>query len=193
MKIAVSSTGTNLDAPVDLRFGRTQYFIIVETETMKYEVIQNPYISASGGAGIQAAQMIGNHGVQAVISGVLGPNAYQTLRAIGIPMYQTSGGSISEVIQTFQSGLLNQIAQPGPAHAGLGGRGMGRGGSGMGRRRMEAGQGFQPPPIANGPSDSSEKSQMNEIDQLKQQATQLSSQFESIMERIKQLEQKKER
>ena len=66
MKVAVSALGTDLDSPVDLRFGRTQYYVIVDMETMAYESISNPHMGASGGAGIQAAQMISNYGVQAV-------------------------------------------------------------------------------------------------------------------------------
>jgi predicted Fe-Mo cluster-binding NifX family protein len=195
MKIAVSSSGTDLEAPVDLRFGRTQYFVLVESDDMTSETIQNPHMSASGGAGIQTAQMMGNHGVQVVISGILGPNAYQTLRAIGIPIYQTSGGSVREAIETFKAGKLNQITQPGPAHAGMGGRGMGRSGGGMGRKGMNmgSGQSFRTTPMNQAPKKSTLNSTPNEIDELKQQATQLNSQLENISERIKQLEQKSEK
>jgi len=177
MKVAVSSLGTDLDAPVDLRFGRTQYYVLVESDDMAFETIQNPHMSASGGAGIQAAQMMSNQGVQTVISGILGPNAYQTLQAIGIPMYQVTGGSIREAVEAFKAGQLNQITQPGPAHAGMGGRGMGRAGGGM---KMGAGQSFRNPPM--------NQTSSNEIDQLKQQANQLNEQLLNIMNRIKQLE-----
>ena len=46
MKICVTSTGPSLDAPVDPRFGRCQYFMIVDSETMEYEAMQNPSIGA---------------------------------------------------------------------------------------------------------------------------------------------------
>ena len=36
MKICVTSTGPSPDAPVDMRFGRCQYFVIVDSETMEY-------------------------------------------------------------------------------------------------------------------------------------------------------------
>ena len=49
MKICVTSTGPSPDAPVDPRFGRCQYFMIVDSETMEYEAMQNPSIGASGG------------------------------------------------------------------------------------------------------------------------------------------------
>ena len=195
MKIAVSSTGTNLDSSVDLRFGRTQYFIIVDSDTSEYETIQNPYMSASGGAGIQAAQMIGNRGVQAVISGILGPNAFQTLRTIGVPMYQVTGGSVREAITAFQSNQLNQIQQPGPAHAGMGmgrgfGMGIGRAGRRGGGKNIDSSQPFHPPIEQNNQTVSQMESKKNEIDQLKQQANQLNQELLDIMNRIRQLELK---
>ena len=58
MKIGITSTGKNLDAEVDQRFGRCKYFIIVDTDSMEFEAISNENIMASGGAGIQAAQTL---------------------------------------------------------------------------------------------------------------------------------------
>jgi len=58
MKIAVSSTGPTLDAMVDPRLGRCQYFIIIDPETMEFEGIQNSSTTLMHGAGIQTAQLI---------------------------------------------------------------------------------------------------------------------------------------
>ena len=69
MKIAISATGKNLDAEVDPRFGRCQYFIIIDPETMQFEALENSSAMASGGAGISAAQMIAGKGVEAVLTG----------------------------------------------------------------------------------------------------------------------------
>lgn len=191
MKVAVSALGTDLDSPVDLRFGRTQYYVIVDTETMAYESISNPHMGASGGAGIQAAQMISNYGVQAVISGVLGPNAYQTLQAIGIPSYQATGGSVRETIEAFKAGLLTQVNQPGPSHFGMAG---GVAGQGMGRGRgMGRGQAYYPqPPMPPQPPPTAPPAPAKEddLEELKKQAGQLNEQFNNIMERISKLEKK---
>ena len=84
MKIAISSQGTELSAQVDPRFGRCQHFIIVEPETMQFEAVENSNIMAGGGAGISSAQMMADKGVQAVLTGNCGPNAYETLSAAGI-------------------------------------------------------------------------------------------------------------
>lgn len=53
MKICISSTGDNLDSGLDSRFGRCEFFIFVDPETMDFEAVKNPYINAFGGAGIQ--------------------------------------------------------------------------------------------------------------------------------------------
>lgn len=81
MKIAVSSSGKDLDSQVDPRFGRCAYFVIVETDSMSFESFDNENIALGGGAGIQSAQFVASKGAGAVITGNCGPNAVQTLSA----------------------------------------------------------------------------------------------------------------
>ncbi|NHW44216.1 MAG: dinitrogenase iron-molybdenum cofactor biosynthesis protein, partial [Candidatus Verstraetearchaeota archaeon] len=76
MKICVSATSNSLDSLVDPRFGRCPYFIIVDSETMQYEAIPNPAVYAASGAGVQAVQLIVSKGVEVVITGNVGPNAF---------------------------------------------------------------------------------------------------------------------
>ena len=139
MKICVTSTGPSLDAPVDPRFGRCQYFVIVDSETMEYEAMQNPSIGASGGAGIQAAQTVAGKGVSAVVTGNLGPNAVQTLTAAGITMVTGASGTVRDAVEQYKSGGLSQTTSPTvPEYSGLGGAGGGAGagaGAGMGGGR----------------------------------------------------------
>jgi len=81
MKIALSATAPSLDAEVDPRFGRCRYFIIVDSQSMEFEAVDNSNAMAAGGAGISTAQMIASKGVEVVLTGNCGPNAYQTLSA----------------------------------------------------------------------------------------------------------------
>ena len=104
MKIAISATGTTLDTEVDPRFGRCRYFIIVDPETMDFEVLENSSAMASGGAGISAAQMIASKGVQAVLTGNCGPNAYKVLLSAGIQVVTSISGVVKDAIQGYQSG-----------------------------------------------------------------------------------------
>jgi predicted Fe-Mo cluster-binding NifX family protein len=127
MKIAISATGSTLDAEVDPRFGRCQYFIIVEPETMQFEAVENAGGMASGGVGIATAQMIAGKGVEAVLTGNCGPNAYQVLSAAGIKVITGVVGKVRDAIQGYKSGKFQASSQPNvPGHFGMG-RGMGRG------------------------------------------------------------------
>jgi predicted Fe-Mo cluster-binding NifX family protein len=127
MKIAVTANGQDLDAPTSPIFGRCPTYILVDTETMQYEAVANPAIGASGGAGIQAAQYITGLGVEAILSGNVGPNAYGVLSAAGVPVYLYDGGTVRQAVEAYNAGELQAQRGPsGPAHAGMG-RGGGRG------------------------------------------------------------------
>lgn len=112
MKIAISSNGTTLEDQVDQRFGRCKYFIIIESNTMNFEAISNQGAFASGGAGIKAAQTLAEKGVKAVISGNIGPNAFNTLSAANIDTYVGASGEIKNIIQRFNRGELEKTESP---------------------------------------------------------------------------------
>ena len=124
MKIAISSMGKDLDSQIDPRFGRCQYFILVDPETLTFEVVGNEGLMASGGAGIQAAQLIAQKGATALITGNLGPNAASALSASGIKIHFAPGGNVKEVVQAFKAGKLQEASGPTvPSHFGMGGGG----------------------------------------------------------------------
>lgn len=112
MRIAITSTVPNLEGEIDPRFGRCQYFLIVDTDTLQFEAIENANISRGGGAGIQSAQLVAEKGIEAVITGNCGPNAFQTLTAAGITVVTgISGGSIKEAIEEFRSGEFSPAGE----------------------------------------------------------------------------------
>jgi predicted Fe-Mo cluster-binding NifX family protein len=111
MKIAISSQDGKLTSPVEQRFGRCPAFIIFDTETEKSEIIDNSKsLNSPGGAGIQTSQMLSNSGVEAIITGHLGPNAHRTLTAAGISGYAGIGMSAQEAIEALKNGKLTLIA-----------------------------------------------------------------------------------
>lgn len=112
MKICVTAQGDNLDSQVDPRFGRCKYFIIVDTDSMEFEPIQNPNIEAMGGAGIQSAQFIAEKQVKVVLSGNVGPNAFQTLQAAGISVIVGVSGIIKQAIEKYKKGELKPTQGP---------------------------------------------------------------------------------
>ncbi|MDG6218163.1 MAG: NifB/NifX family molybdenum-iron cluster-binding protein [Candidatus Thermoplasmatota archaeon] len=132
MKICVTAIEDNLDADVDPRFGRCKYFLIIDVETMEVNSISNDNLMASGGAGIQAAQMVAKTGANTVITGNIGPNAFQTLSAAGVKVITGVSGNIKDVINKFKNGEIKEINSPSVgSHFGMGGTGnsVGRGGN----------------------------------------------------------------
>jgi predicted Fe-Mo cluster-binding NifX family protein len=132
MKIGISASGTDLTAQIDPRFGRAEYFIIVDSETMAFEVISNTALQAAHGAGIQAAQLMHEKGVTHLITGSVGPNAMQTLTAANIKIFQANQGTVEAAVTALKNNTLSEVIQAGPAHAGMRGGGRGQGG-GRGR------------------------------------------------------------
>jgi predicted Fe-Mo cluster-binding NifX family protein len=110
VKVAITSQGDSLDAQVDLRFGRCPYFIIVDLETRKIEAIPNPASGATGGAGPQAAQIIADKGVEVVITGNVGPNAFQTLKAANVKIYKEAFGTVQETLTKYEIGELEELS-----------------------------------------------------------------------------------
>jgi predicted Fe-Mo cluster-binding NifX family protein len=110
MKVVVSAMGENSNGEVSLVFGRCPMYIFVDTETMAFEPVPNPAMSASGGAGIQAAQLAVSKGVQAVLTGNVGPNAFNVLQAAGITIYRVSAGTVQEAVEAYKSGQLQPIS-----------------------------------------------------------------------------------
>lgn len=107
MKLAISSQGNSLDAELDPRFGRANCFLLVDTETMQFEVVQNSENANSlKGAGIQTATMINDQGGEVVITGYCGPKAYQVLEAAGIPVVTDAKGSVGSVVQDYIDGKM---------------------------------------------------------------------------------------
>lgn len=123
MKIAVSATAPNLSAQVDPRFGRCRYFIIVETDSMGFEGIENSSAAAGGGAGIAAAQLVVGEEVEAVLTGNCGPNAFSVLEAAGIKVMTDASGNVREAVESYKAGKYNAASQANVSpHSGMGQR-----------------------------------------------------------------------
>jgi predicted Fe-Mo cluster-binding NifX family protein len=128
MKIVISSQGETLDAATSPVFGRCPSFVVVDTETLAFEALPNPAMSQGGGAGIQAAQFVVNQGGQAVLTGNLGPNAFDVLQAADVPAFLVPEGTVRQAVDAYKAGQLQPMAGANvTAHAGMGGRGRQRG------------------------------------------------------------------
>jgi predicted Fe-Mo cluster-binding NifX family protein len=125
MKICVTALSGNLEAQIDPRFGRCPYFVIVDSETMAFEAVPNTASGSMSGAGIQAAQAVASKGAEVLITGNVGPNAFQALSAAGIRVVIGASGNVREAIEKYKSGELKETNSP--TVRGHFGMGMGRG------------------------------------------------------------------
>lgn len=177
MRIVVSAQGDTLESPTSPVFGRCPTYVFVDTETVSFEAAPNPAMNQGGGAGIQAAQFVVERGAQAVLTGNLGPNAYDVLAAAGIPGYLVPEGTVRQAVEAFKADQLKPMGGANVvAHAGMaGGAGSGAGrGMGRGMGMRSAGQ----------PTAPAEE----ELAQLRDTLKSLRQQLAETMERIEQLE-----
>lgn len=114
MKVAVSSTGKELRSPVDPRFGRADFLLIIETDTCSIvEVIDNTEAkNAAHGAGINAASRIAEAGVKAVLTGRVGPKAAAVCEKAHITMVNDVSGTVENAVRSFTASSSTSPSQP---------------------------------------------------------------------------------
>lgn len=172
MRIAVTSNGADLSAPASPVFGRCPMLAFVDTETMAFEARENPALEAPGGAGIRAAEYIAEQGAEALVTGNVGPNAFQVLEAAGIPVYLHQGGSVRQVVEAFIDGKLERAGAATAAEHG-----------GMERPSREISNQSAPAALGNGP-------RAEEIAALKAQVRELREQLAGLTNRLDEQETK---
>lgn len=119
MKVAVSALGPGLDDKVDEHFGRACWFVVSDTEGTAFEAVDNgANRNAMQGAGIAAAELVADNGAEAVLTGHLGPKAYQALDMAGIPGYSAAGMTVAEALEAFDQGKLARLEETAETHGG---------------------------------------------------------------------------
>jgi predicted Fe-Mo cluster-binding NifX family protein len=127
MRIGVPAQGEGLEASPSAIFGRSPYYVLVDSDTMAAETIPNPATGASGGAGVQASQWLIGQGIEAVIAANVGPNASAVLQAAGIQVYALEGDTVRAAVEALAKGRLEPLAGPTVAsHTGTSGQGAGQ-------------------------------------------------------------------
>ena len=209
MKLAISSSGKDLNSQLDPRFGRCAYFLVINPDDMSFEVFNNDSAVLGGGAGIQSAQFVASKGVDAVITGNCGPNAVQTLTAAGVELFAGQTGTVKVVVERFKKGQLRPTCEanvdshfgmapgagsgPGGGLGGGGGMRQGMGGGGGMGRGMGGGRAIGGGAGLSGGSTSMKKesgsvSNDSELETLKKKADDINKQLEGIITRINKLE-----
>jgi predicted Fe-Mo cluster-binding NifX family protein len=176
---------------VEARFGRSDYFLMIDPDTLDFDALPNPNISLRSGAGPQSAQLMANKGISVVLTGNCGPNAFKTFGAAGIEVITGVTGQVRHAVELFKSGKMAKAAESNvQSNIGMGmGRGRGRGmGGGMGRGRgMGGGMGCTTWPSVNQP-ESGPLSKGEELKRLKDQANELRKEVDAIESAIRGME-----
>lgn len=112
MKVAVTAQGNELSSKIDLRFGRAQQIILIDTETGNFKVHDNTVnLNAAQGAGIQTGHNVANLGAEAVITGNVGPNAFRVLNTAGVKIFLTDDQTVQEAVDSMKASRLKEVEQ----------------------------------------------------------------------------------
>ena len=109
MKVAVTSTGKDMDSLIDERFGRASYFVIADTDSDKLETYENENLNSAHGTGVQVAQFVAGLGIQALITGNVGPNAIRVLKASGIEVFRANSMTVRQAMESYREGKLEKV------------------------------------------------------------------------------------
>lgn len=121
MKIAIP---VNEDRKtICVSFGRTPEFLVRNTESGETTYVSNEAAATSGGAGIKAAQLIVDHGIEALLTPRCGENAANVLQAANVTLYQTTSQDMEGEIEKFKQGTLQILSN---IHAGFHNHGFGK-------------------------------------------------------------------
>lgn len=105
MKVAITSTGDNLDSPMDQRFGRCAWFVIYDDETKGVEILPNPNKEALDGAGPAAVQLVASRKVSKIVSGEFGIKIKSLLDSMKIQMIvlKDQEKTVREIIEMIEN------------------------------------------------------------------------------------------
>lgn len=121
MKIAITSKGKGIKAKIDDRFGRCEYFVIVDTDTTDVKTIENEAKNEGSGAGGKAVRELSKNGVEVVIAPELGPKAVTAIKAFEIKAFKKGSYEIVEdAFEAYKAGKLEEYKYASvEEHAGL--------------------------------------------------------------------------
>lgn len=104
MKVAFTTSGDDLNAPLDSRFGRAPKFLVYDLDTNTFSVIDNRQnLNAAQGAGIQSAETVARSGAGVVVTGHCGPKAFRVLSAAGVRVFATDAPTVATALERYRA------------------------------------------------------------------------------------------
>ena len=97
MKIAIASTGKDVESDVSPISGRSDYYLIFEDGKL-VKTISNPFKIGGGGAGPSVVQMLANEGVNKIISGSFGSKMTGMMKEKGIEYEIVKEKKVKELV-----------------------------------------------------------------------------------------------
>jgi predicted Fe-Mo cluster-binding NifX family protein len=112
MKVAIAARGKTLHSHVNDRFGRSPFFVVVHSESMEFDTIENPRVKERDVAGVKASRILISKGVDVVVVRNIGHNALVTLDGAGVKVYVGPAGTVLDVIEALKKGELAPAERP---------------------------------------------------------------------------------
>jgi predicted outer membrane repeat protein len=116
MKIVIPVNENNTDTAVCASFGRAPYFLFSDLTSKQTYFVQNTAATSTGGAGIQAAQIVIDNGADVLLTPRCGEKAANVLLAADIKLYKTVSDNADDNIKAFEAGNLSPLSE---IHAGF--------------------------------------------------------------------------
>jgi predicted Fe-Mo cluster-binding NifX family protein len=111
MTIVLTTSGSDLDGPLDRRFGRAPRLLVYDLDAETFTVVDNRQtLDAAQGAGIQAAEIVARLGAGALVTGHCGPKAYRVLQAAGVEVYCSEAATVGAALAQYRAGELTAAA-----------------------------------------------------------------------------------
>jgi predicted Fe-Mo cluster-binding NifX family protein len=109
MKTVFTTSGNDLSAPLDRRFGRAPKYLVYDMDANSFELVDNRQnLNAAQGAGIQSAENVARTGAKALVTGHCGPKAFKVLAAAGIKIFNCDAPTVAEAMAQFRAGELTE-------------------------------------------------------------------------------------
>ncbi|MBW2036096.1 MAG: NifB/NifX family molybdenum-iron cluster-binding protein [Deltaproteobacteria bacterium] len=112
MIVAITSKGKTLEAEMELRFSRSPFFIIADTETGEFKAFKNPGASAKDAACVDAVKFLVSQGVKAILTGNIGHNAFTTVKDTQMKIYWATAGTVGKALEKFKKRRLLLAKEP---------------------------------------------------------------------------------
>lgn len=110
MKIAIGLEENDYNSQVDRRFGRASFFILINSITNDYEIIENEAKDEAIGAGLKVVKNLINLGVDEIIAGEIGPKAAVLIEEFNIPVYKLGElKKVNEVMENYREKRLEKF------------------------------------------------------------------------------------